>query len=40
MQARLDQQRRYTQQREQQNQYDYRLNQVEFRSLCFVFINF
>lgn len=28
MQARLDQQRRYAQQREQQNQMDYRLNQV------------
>jgi hypothetical protein len=36
MQARLDQQRLYTQQREQQNQIDYRLNQVSlinFRSL-------
>ncbi|UJR35676.1 hypothetical protein I4U23_028426 [Adineta vaga] len=29
MQARLDQQRRYAQQREQQNQIDYRLNQVQ-----------
>ena len=28
MQARLDQQRRYAQQREQQNQMDYRFNQV------------
>jgi len=28
MQARLDQQRRYAQQREQQNQVDYRLNQI------------
>ena len=28
MQARLDQQRRYAQQREQQNQVDYRINQV------------
>lgn len=29
MQARLDQQRRYAQQREQQNQMDYHLNQVQ-----------
>ncbi len=28
MQERLDQQRRYAQQREQQNQVDYRINQV------------
>jgi hypothetical protein len=28
MQARLDQQRRYAQQREQQNHVDYRINQV------------
>ncbi|CAF0757271.1 unnamed protein product [Rotaria sp. Silwood1] len=30
MQARLDQQRRYTQQREQQNQVDYRINQIPY----------
>ncbi len=29
MQARLDQQRRYAQQREQQNHVDYRINQVK-----------
>ncbi|CAF4438964.1 unnamed protein product, partial [Adineta steineri] len=30
MQARLDQQRRYAQQREQQNQVDYRINQIPY----------
>jgi hypothetical protein len=38
MQTRLDQQRRYAQQREQQNQIDYRINQVEKKEKCFFFI--
>jgi hypothetical protein len=40
MQTRLDQQRRYAQQREQQNQIDYRINQVEKKKKCFFFYLF
>ncbi len=35
MQARLDQQRRYAQQREQQNHVDYRINQVKEKKTSF-----